>query len=165
MQKISYSNLFLHLNMNLKSLYNPEVYAECLGRLAKITAESAPQWGKMSAAQMFAHCTEVQLVTNGEKDLKSPLLMKLFKSRIRKTAFGDVPYAKNSPTAAQYVIKDEKDFQQEKKHLLTALATFHNMEPAVAEHIAHPFFGKIPLDERGWGMYKHLNHHLVQFGV
>jgi len=151
--------------MERKSLYQPVVYKECLERLSKIGSDSAPQWGKMSAAQMCAHCSEVQAVANGDKDLKSPWIMKLFKGRIRKTVFGDDPYTKNSPTASQYVIKEEKDFGQEKDRLLVALEKFHSMSPEEALKIAHPFFGIVPLDERGWGMYKHLDHHLVQFGV
>lgn len=54
--------------------------------------------GKMNAAQMLAHCCEIQDVANG-KDLKgTPFLVKLFKNIVRKTVVGEKPYKKNSPT-------------------------------------------------------------------
>ena len=34
-----------------------------------------------------------------------------------------------------------------------------------SESAEHPLFGKMTIDEKGWGMYKHLDPHLTQFGV
>ena len=42
-----------------RSLYNPEDYQNCLNRLNQLSADSRPQWGSMSPAQMFSHCAAI----------------------------------------------------------------------------------------------------------
>ncbi len=150
-------------NTNKKSLYSQEVYQICLNRLNAITPETKAEWGKMNAAQMFAHCTEVLEVMNG-KSMKIDFMSRLFKPIIRATVIGNKTYAKGGPTAPQFEIKTAKNFQQEKERLLKALDSFYNMDKSKASTLKHSYFGTLKLEERGWSMYKHLNHHLNQFG-
>jgi len=42
---------------------------------------------------------------------------------------------------------------------------FHNENPVIAAEVSHTMFGKVSREPKGWGMYKHLDHHLTQFGV
>lgn len=151
--------------MKKKSLYLPEVYQDCLERIAKLTNESKPQWGKMTAAQMLAHCAEIQEVTNGKELQNTPFIIKLFKGMIRNTVVNKKPYSKNTKTHPQYKQATEKDFDTEKKRLLEALNKFVSMTEEEAEQIQHPLFGKMTIEEKGWSVYKHLDHHLTQFGV
>ena len=72
------------------------------------------------------------------------------------------PYPKNLRTHPQYVVTDPKEFAAEKRRLLDALERFRGQRASAP---AHPLFGEMTDDERGWGMYKHLDHHLRQFGV
>ncbi len=69
--------------MEKKSLYSTEVYEDCLSRIKKLTSETQPQWGTMTAAQMLAHCSEIQEVTNGKELKNTPFIVKLFRSIIR----------------------------------------------------------------------------------
>ena len=59
----------------------------------------------------------------------------------------------------------ETHFDKEKERLLKALDLFHSMDKEIAQSLKHPLFGKMTLEEKGWAMYKHLDHHLEQFGV
>lgn len=68
-------------------------------------------------------------------------------------------------TFINYVQKGSKNFAQEKERLLNALRKFHEMGPAKAEAIPHPFFGYMSAADKGRAMYKHLEHHLNQLGV
>lgn len=147
------------------SLYDQATYEECLGRLQKINADTNPLWGKMNAAQMFSHCAEVVDVTNG-KALKVPFLIRaFFKGAIRKVVFGDQPYPKNSRTNKQFIKEGELDFEKERKNLLQSLAQFYTMPEEKAAATKHVLFGLTTREEKGWSMYKHLDHHLKQFGV
>lgn len=150
-------------NTNKKSLYNNEVYQNCLTRLNAITPETNTDWGKMNAAQMFAHCAEVLEVMNG-KNMKIDIMSRLLKPIIRATVIGNKAYSKSSPTAPQFEIKTAKNFQQEKERLFKALDSFYSMDKSKASSLKHSYFGVLSLEERGWSMYKHLNHHLNQFG-
>jgi hypothetical protein len=148
-----------------KSLYSPEVYRECLDRIEKLTPETRPRWGTMSAAQMLSHCAEIQEVSNGKELKNTPFPVKLFKGLVRNMVVNEKPYPKNSKTHPQYRQTAARDFETEKRRLLAALDQFVNMDQKQAEAIRHPLFGKMSPEEKGWSIYKHLDHHLTQFGV
>lgn len=145
-----------------RSLFDPDAYQECLERLDRMTADTPPQWGSMSAAQMLAHCAEVQEVANGKDLVGTPFLVKVFARMIRNMVVNDKPYPRNSRTHPQYIQAQEKDFDREKLRLLAALDSFVDAGPHEGQH---PLFGRMTADERGWSCYKHLDHHLAQFGV
>jgi hypothetical protein len=151
--------------MDKKSLFSTEVYQNCLNRIEQLSDRSNPRWGKMTAAQMFSHCAEILEVANGKELKNTPFIAKLFKGMIRKMVVGDKPYPKNTRTHPQYLQTEDRDFEAEKKRLLEALDNFVNMDKEQAQQIVHPLFGKTTIEEKGWSMYKHLNHHLNQFGV
>lgn len=144
-----------------KSLYSPDVHQECLRRIARLTPDTAPRWGRMNVAQMLAHCAEIQEVTNGKALKDTPFLAKLLRSVIRKAVLGEKPYPRGTRTHPQYRQVAERDFETERRRLLDALDRFTKIE----RPRPHPLFGEMTRDERGWGMYKHLDHHLGQFGV
>ncbi len=150
--------------MEKKNLYKQEVHKECLDRIEQIKADTEPQWGNMSAAQMLAHCAEIQEVTNGRELKGTPFILKLFKGFIKKMVVSDKPYPKSTQTHPQYKQHDDKDFEEEKSRLKEALQNFVDNESR-AEEIKHTLFGKMTRDEKGWAMYKHLDHHLTQFGA
>ena len=70
--------------MEEKSLYDPEVYDDILKRIENLTPDTTPQWGKMDAAQMLAHCAEIIDVSNGKPLLNTPFIAMLFKGYIKK---------------------------------------------------------------------------------
>lgn len=148
-----------------KSLYTPADYQACLARIDKLTADSRPQWGKMTSGQMLAHCAEVQEITNGKELQNTPLLVKLMRGMIRKMVVGDKPYPKNAQTHSQFKQTTDRNFDEEIKHLLAALDFFVNQEQQEALQTKHPLFGKMTLAEKGWIGYKHLDHHLSQFHI
>ena len=149
----------------MSNLYDPKSLEECIARLETIGPDSLPLWGKMSVAQMMAHCSEVLDVYNGVKPLKTNIITRLFSVTIKQVVVGPEPYKKNSPTATQFKVTNHKDFKKEKERLLKALDLFHSMDKEIAQSLKHPLFGKMTLEEKGWAMYKHLDHHLEQFGV
>lgn len=147
------------------TLYSETDYKTCLERIHKLTYDLRPQWGKMSAAQMLAHCSEVQEVINGKPLKNTPLIVKLFKGMARNSMLSKKPYKKNMKTHPQYIIKSKADFETEKTRLLAAIEEFFSLDKEKAKKIKHHLFGAMTLDQKGWASYKHLNYHLVQFGV
>lgn len=143
------------------NIFEPSVYEALKARFQNINIDSTALWGKMTAAQMFAHCTEVQEVCNGKALENTPFFLKLFKGFIKKSVLNDKAYPKGSPTHQQYVMTSQKDFDTEKQRFLASLETFVNNTGS----IEHSLFGKMSPEERSWGIYKHHVHHLEQFGV
>ncbi len=144
------------------NLYDFETYQHALARIERLTADSKPQWGRMDAAQMLAHCAEIVEVTNGKPLENTPLVARLFKGMIRKMVVGEKPYPKGTRTHPQYLQTSDRDFAKEMARLLAALDRFKQREGAETEH---SMFGVMTREEKGWSMYKHLDHHLRQFGV
>ena len=119
----------------------------------------------MNAAQMLSHCAEIQEVMNGKALVGTPLMAKLFKGMIRNMVVNEKPYARNSRTHPQYVMVDERELGTEKARLLAAMNKMASFSEAERRQLNHPLFGPMTDEELGWGCYKHLDHHLTQFGV
>lgn len=147
--------------MNL-DLIQPDVKSEILNRIQKITPESTALWGKMNAAQMLAHLNAQIAVALGEEKLPASLVGKLFGGLMKKFVLTEKSYSKGLPTTPSFIIKNTPDFQQNKSKLLTAVEKFNNhtisKEP-------HPIFGKMTTEEWSKATWKHIDHHLNQFGV
>lgn len=151
----------------MKSIFNQSEQQEIVSRIYKLSENSSPHWGKMTAGQMCLHCATVLDVHAGViKEDKPPFFVKLLRPMMRKVIFGDKAYPKNSPTSSQFKMLEETDFHSGKQKLLDSLDYFTNPENK-EKIIEHPsrVFGKLTEEEKGWAQYKHINHHLKQFGV
>ena len=148
--------------MEKRSLFDDAAYAEIVARLDKLSADSTPKWGKMTIGQMLAHSAAVQEIGNG-KDLEGTnFIAQLFKGLIKKMLLSDKPYPHNSRTHPQFVVTTPADFEREKSRLVAAM---ESIRANGARADGHPLFGPLTDDEWGWMYFKHLNHHLEQFGV
>ena len=150
----------------MKNIFDKKVVDEVVGRINKLTPKSAGLWGKMNVAQMMAHCNVSYEMVYTDKHPKPNGAMKLIlKLFVKQPVVNEKPYKKNSRTAPAFLIVDERDFEKEKQRLIDYLIKtqelgedhFHNKE-------SHSFG---PLTKTEWNnlFYKHLNHHLEQFGV
>jgi hypothetical protein len=75
------------------------------------------------------------------------------------------PMRKNSPTVKVLLVKDGRDFAAERIRLSGLIDDFAAAGPKGCTPHPHPFFGPLAPDEWSILMYKHLDHHLRQFGV
>lgn len=148
-----------------KNLFQREVVKEIMERIGALTPESARQWGKMNVAQMLAHCAEVFEVANGHKKAKRSLLGYTIGPLFKSVYTNEKPLARGAPTSKEFAMADAKDFASERGHLKDLVAEFAQLGPERISKDAHPFFGKLTPAEWARGMYKHLDHHLRQFGV
>ena len=148
--------------MERKNLLDLEVYEATVERIQKLTHTSAAVWGKMDVAQMMAHCAETIDVANGKPLKGTPWYVKLFSGYIKKMVLNDKPYPRDLKTHPQYLMTEPEDFDRQKQRLLNSLKAMIALGRVNSEH---SLFGTMTPEEKGWGMYKHLDHHLTQFGV
>lgn len=146
------------------NLFEPTASEELLSRLRHLTATTPPQWGKMNAAQMMAHCQATFQVYFGELKLKRSLVGFLFGNMAKKKLFGPRPWVRNLPTAPEFRITGERAFQDERERLENYIHRFAEEGHTVSAP-AHPFFGNLSAQEWALLAYRHLDHHLRQFGV
>lgn len=152
--------------MAFPSIYSPETTAELLQRLDRIQANQAPLWGKMNAAQMCAHCCIPYEQILGENTKQAPLMMRIFlRLFYKKHMVNDKPYAKNLPTAPSFIRADEHEFLFEKNRLQAYIQSVHGLGPEALSAKTSLSLGKLSALEWNNLLYKHLHHHLCQFGV
>ena len=136
-----------------------------IARINKLTPSSQALWGKMNVSQMLTHCQAPLQVAMGEHHLKKNLMGLLFGRLAKKKLVGDKPYSRNLPTAPSFLVKNERGFEQERAKLITIIERFTAGGPAVLIKTPHPFFGPLTVEEWDKSQWKHLDHHLQQFGV
>ncbi len=150
--------------MEVKNLFDQQTYNETVGRLLSLTPESSRKWGKMDVAQMLAHCSQAFKVPLSEKPLPRMLIGRLFGWAFRRKLYDNTPWKTGLPTAPNFKIRDSRDFQKERTTTLDLLRRFYENGPEKAARFAHPVFGKFTGEQWGKSMWKHLDHHLRQFG-
>jgi hypothetical protein len=149
----------------MKSLFDKESYEEITRRLNSLTPSSEREWGKMDVAQMLAHCKEAFSVPLSEKKMPRSFIGLLVGWMIKAKLYNDDPWKRNLPTAPQFKITGHRDFENERQELSVLINTFYSKGPGNVGKFPHPMFGSFTSLQWGQAMYKHLDHHLRQFGV
>ncbi len=148
----------------MKSLFDTTSFTEILLRVEKTSPDAKRQWGQMNVAQMLAHCANGLEMANGNLHPKRVLIGRILGSFFRKQYSNNTPFGRNSPTSDELKITGERNFEEEKQRLILLLKNFSAAgERGVTQH-PHPFFGSLTPHEWGIGMFKHIDHHLRQFG-
>ena len=148
----------------MKNLFDTASRDEILTRLSNLRPAAPRQWGKMGPAQMLAHCSVAMEAATGDRPRQQALIGKLLSWMVRSKLLGDQPFSRNSPTDPTFVIQDERDFQEEKRRLVALVGKFCEQGPDAAARQTHSFLGRMTGDDWGVMMYKHIDHHLQQFG-
>jgi len=150
----------------IKSVFNSADVAEIKQRINKLTPLTAGLWGKMHLAQMLAHVNVSYEMAYTDKHPKPGAFLRfILKAFVKDAVVGPKPYKRNSPTAKAFIIADEKDFESEKKRLLDYLDHTLELGKDHFEGRESLSFGRLTADEWNVMFYKHLDHHLQQFGV
>jgi len=148
----------------MKSLFDPSDRDALVGRLNTLQPEAARQWGKMDPAQMLCHCAQALETGTGDRPMKQKLIGKILGPLVRSAALGEKPFGKNGPTDPTFVVSGERDFAKERTRLLGLIDRLVERGPDAAARQTHAFFGKLSGQQWGELMYKHIDHHLRQFG-
>lgn len=151
----------------VKNIFDKQVSNDFIDRINRLNIQSKPLWGKMSVDQMLAHCNvsydmyyEPQLFNT--PNMFQKILLKLF---VKPLVVGNKPYPRNSKTAPAFIIKGSCDFQMEKATLINNISLTQQLGSAHFEGAESLSFGKLTANEWNTLFYKHLDHHLSQFGV
>ena len=152
--------------MALPNIFTESVATEIIGRLNRLTATTQPNWGKMSVAQMLAHCCVTYEMYYEDKHAKPNFFVGfILKTFIKSSVVGEKSYPQNGSTAPQFVITETKDFEAEKARLIGFIQKTQQLGEAHFDGKASHSFSNLTKTEWNNMFYKHLNHHLTQFGV
>ena len=149
----------------MHNLFETDDRQSILARLSQLSAGAPRQWGKMGVAQMLAHCSNAMEAATGDRPRKQALIGKVFAPIVRGKLLGEQPFSKNSPTDPSFVIRDEREFETEKRRLTALVGKFCDQGVESAARQTHSFLGRLSGEEWGVMMYKHIDHHLKQFSA
>lgn len=143
----------------MKNLYDGVVKGEVLKRINSLENDPKGLWGTMNAAQMMAHCSTQLQMALGE--VNSNLRYNGLVRWLAKETFGlRLSWGKNLPTAPEMTKTSFHEFDHERSKLIATINRFYEAH----EWHPHPIFGTMNKQEWGIVAYKHLDHHLRQFG-
>ena len=150
----------------MKNLFQPEAVQELKERLSRLRPDSPRLWGKMTPAQAMAHCTMGMELALGDRRPPRMLIGRLIGFVIKPMAFKEnEPMRRNSPTIPGFQVTDHRDLSIEREKLILIIARFAAAGAAGCTTHPHSFFGRLTPEEWSFWMYKHIDHHLQQFGV
>jgi hypothetical protein len=147
----------------MKSLWQADARRELHERLAHLTPHQRAMWGKMNAAQMVVHLADAMRMTFGDLPVVSkggPLRY----PPLKQLLIYWLPWPQGVPTAPELLGRAPSSWTTDVSEL-DALIDRFGREDRKRAWPAHPAFGR--LNARQWGAlgYRHIDHHLRQFGA
>lgn len=147
----------------MKNILTEEGYKDIKNRLGALSEENERLWGKMTHGQMVHHCQGPLNIMMQKEDygLKPNWLAKVL---FKKSLYSDKPWRKNLPTAKFLRETEPRDFPSEKQKLEQLIDELYAQKDRESWP-DHPGFGYFTNEQWGKMQYKHLDHHLTQFGL
>jgi hypothetical protein len=150
----------------MKTLRDETCRSELISRVESIKGDEVPAWGKMSLEQMLSH-----LVQSGDMPFERVMddHSNVFSRNLLKPLVLYVlPIPKDVKVGPELDQQQDgrkpQGFDNDKAALIESLKKLGTL-PDGHDCKGHPFFG--PMTAKQWGVmaYKHIDHHLRQFGV
>lgn len=147
-----------------KNLFADTCITELKNRIDSLDDLTKAHWGVMNVSQMFAHCSEVLKNALGESQQKRKLIGYIAAPFLKHRFYDSEPYKKKGGPST-FMISEKKDFELEKRNLIKLIVEFNRIDREKLKKSVHPILGKFTPEQWAIGQYKHLDHHLRQFGV
>ena len=148
----------------MKTMWDRDAAGEIRDRVARLTPDRAGQWGRMSTQQMVCHLSESLKLSLGELHA-APKHLPIRYPPLKQIVIYLAPFPKNAPTAPELVIAATPQPWGDDVARLQTLIDRFTARSAQTAWPDHPAFG--PMSRRACGVlaYRHMDHHLRQFGV
>jgi Protein of unknown function (DUF1569) len=153
---------------SMKNLFDAGAVEDVKQRIMRLRLDSERQWGKTPVALVLAHCTScLQMAMGVVNPRRAPFPGNVIGLLIKPLVLSDKPMRRNSPSVPELFTADptQCEFECERDHLIEAIDRFVSLGEACCSRHPHPFFGHLKPDQWATLMYKHIDHHLLQFGV
>ena len=148
-----------------KNLLYKEVAELIISRVAKLQPTSKARWGTMNATEMLLHCNRCneQIFNEGPSGKQTTVKQYLLRilalyiaPHFKKNLKGD----KRNETKGTI---DASHFEAQKTQFVELISRFPNHPGQLT--LMHVAFGNISTNQWGIAAWKHMDHHLRQFGV
>jgi hypothetical protein len=151
----------------MRSLSTPGVAGDLELRLARLTPETTRQWGTLTSHELICHLADSFRAMLGEREVSPVASSWLYRTAVRLIALhAPVRFPRDVPTRPEVdphrAGSAPVSFDADRRDLIELLRRFAAPE---ARYATHPIFGVLTRNEcLVWG-YRHVDHHLRQFGL
>jgi uncharacterized protein DUF1569 len=149
----------------MPTLFDASTRSGVHARIGSLEATRSGLWGKMNAPQMVCHCADQLRVALGDVPTELKPVPALQSRLVRQALIYWLPVPKGKiSTAPEMQATKPAGWEGD-------LAALHGLVDRFAERrpdgdwAPHPAFGRLTGKEWGALCYKHLDHHLRQFGA
>ena len=162
----------------MSTVFDPSARAALHERVDRLSPVQDRQWGSMQVEQMVCHTADQLRVALGDIESRpGPLGIRLGKlvvnsspgllrfRRFRQLLVHSAPWPKAGIKAPPEMFTSTPAEWQDDVAALHALIDRAGEKDPTADWAVHPIFGPLSGDEWGLLCWKHLDHHLRQFGV
>jgi hypothetical protein len=148
-----------------KNLFDKTAAESIINRIQALKPESVNLWGDMNATEMLLHCNSCNReILQGQRGSKRTTVKQYL---LRLLALYVAPKFKKGINSESHHISKGKinnlDFDHQKVEFINLINQFPTNKKQLT--LTHPAFGNISTYEWGIAAYKHMDHHLRQFGV
>ncbi len=142
----------------------------CLPIFKSLSATAVSKWGKMNGQQMVEHVTAIFIVSTGK--IKTDLVTAVEQlPHFKVFLLSDKPFRENTKAPVNIIGEEPSptryaNMEAALEKLASAISDFENYFNADTEKkTMHPVFGELNYAEWVLFHYKHVTHHLRQFGL
>jgi glutaredoxin-related protein len=143
---------------------------ECVSLFKNLPGDTIGKWGKMNCQQMAEHLTTIFYVSTGKIkfDLVNPTE---HLPKYKEFLLSDKEFRENTKAPINIIGEDTLPLQfttmnEALENLAEAIKAFENyFKEGVEKKTLHPVFGELNFEEWVLLHYKHVTHHLRQFGL
>jgi hypothetical protein len=147
----------------MKSIWQDETRRELNDRVGAIGWDRPAKWGKFTAPKMICHLADSLRMAMGDLSVR-PKRLPIRYPPLKQLIIYVAPFPKGAPTAPELLARAPGDWAHDVADVQALLARAGSARTTDAWP-EHPAFGK--LSTRAWGVliYRHMDHHLTQFGA
>lgn len=148
-----------------RSLRDPVGRKSILDRLAGLTPEHPRRWGRMEPSQLLPHLASGLRMALGERKTEGKPPGELRGAVLRYLAIHRLPWPEGKIPAPPGLFGAGSLGWERDREVVVELIERFAAAPSDNLGVGHPNFGR--MKPRDWDVlqYRHLDHHLRQFGV
>ena len=147
----------------MKSIWDAEARRALDARIGGLAWDRRAEWGKFTAPKMVCHLADSLRMAMGDLTV-APKRLPIRYAPLKQLIVYVAPFPKGAPTAPELLAREPRDWATDVADV-QALLVRAGASTRTDGWPDHPAFGR--LSRRAWGVliYRHMDHHLKQFGA
>lgn len=156
---------YLSERTGMKSILQPAAEQELRRRIQALTTATPRRWGTLSVEEMLWHLRSQLELALGMRLLHTQVRSVLRLPPLRWLALYVIPWPKGSATAPEMNAR-KRNAEVQELAIEQGLLLQRLSDVLQAQQLGpHPLFGALSRNDWGRLIWKHIDHHMRQFGV